>query len=52
LVNLFRSRSKPSTAAEAPSAAVDARSKVSEPKGLMAQQRAAMDEIDLLLRSE
>jgi voltage-gated potassium channel len=52
LANLFLSPSKKSTAAEAPSAAVDAPSRVSQLKGLMAQQRAAMDEIDILIRSE
>jgi Ion transport protein len=52
LANLFLSPSKEPTAAEPPSATVNARSKVSQLKELMAQQQAAMDEIDLLLRSE
>ena len=52
LANLFLSPSKKPTATETPSAAVDARSKVSQLRELMAQQQAAMDEIDLLLQSE
>jgi hypothetical protein len=52
LANLFLSPSKEPTAVEAPSAAVDARSKLSQLKGLMAQQQKAVDEIDLLLPSE
>ena len=52
LATLFLSSSKKATATEAPSAAVDARSKVTQLKDLMAQQQATMDEIDLLLQSE
>ena len=52
LANLFLSPSKKPPASDAPSAAVDVRSKVSQLKELMAQQQAAMDEIDLLLQSE
>jgi voltage-gated potassium channel len=52
LANLFLSPSREPTAAEPSSAGVGAASKVSQLKGLMAQQQAAVDEIDLLLRSD
>ena len=52
LATLFLSSSKNPAATEAPSAPVDARSKVIQLKELMAQQQATMDEIDLLLQSE
>ncbi len=52
LATLFLAPSKQPTATEAPSGAVDARSKVSQLKDLMAQQQAAMDEIDRLLQTE
>src|SRR4051794_28070064 len=50
LANLFLAPSKKRPATEAP--AIDVRSKVSQLKELMAQQQAAMDEIELLLRSD
>jgi hypothetical protein len=53
LANLFLAPSKKKPAApQTPSPSIDARSKVSQLKQLMAQQQAAMDEIDLLLQSE
>jgi voltage-gated potassium channel len=52
LANLFLSPSKEPTAAEGASGAVDSPSKAIQLRRLMAQQQAAMDEIDLLLRPE
>jgi voltage-gated potassium channel len=52
LANLFLAPSNEPADADAPSAAADARSRVSQLKALMAQQQATIDEIDLLLRSE
>jgi hypothetical protein len=52
LANLFLAPSKKATALPAPSTAIDARSKLEQLKELMAQQRAAMDEIELLLQAD
>jgi len=50
LANLFLAPAKKRGATDAPG--VDVRSKVNQLKELMAQQQAAMDEIELLLRSD
>ena len=53
LANLFLAPSKKKpTATQGPSAAADVRLKVSQLKELIAQQQAAIDEIDLLLPSD
>ena len=52
LANLFLSPPKESTAAEPVPAPDDVRLKLGQLKAMMAQQQAAMDEIDRLLESE
>jgi Ion transport protein len=52
LANLFLAPSTKPTAEHATSTTVDARAKVSQLKELMAQQQAAMEDIDLLLQTE
>ena len=52
LANLFLAPSKKPTASSTIGGDVDVRSKVSQLKELMAQQQAAIDEIDLLLQSD
>jgi voltage-gated potassium channel len=52
LANLFLAPSKKPPAEQASPTAVDARSKVSQLKELVARQQVAIDEIDLLLQAE
>jgi voltage-gated potassium channel len=52
LANLFLAPSKSASAPEAPLTAGDPRLRIGQLKDLMAQQQAAIDEIDLLLRTD
>jgi hypothetical protein len=52
LANLFLAPRKEPATTQAPSATVDAQSKLNELKELMAQQQATMDEIEQLLEAE